>query len=334
MRIWIYMILPFMLACGVRPALQLDGSRVPNYGQLDLWAAHPDKIDSADLTPSSDFLDRQIEAEVDVFFLHPTTYTGDQGHKFWNAPISDAKLIKKTDETTIRHQASIFNASGRVYAPRYRQAHLHSYFTKKNPGEVKRAFELAYQDVKSAFQTYLDDYNEGRPIIIAAHSQGTTHGVRLIKEFFDGKPLGQKLVVTYLVGMPVGKRSFKTIAPCESAVDVNCFCSWRTFKAGYLPKKGVYGDSILVTNPLSWENTTTPVGKSQNKGGVLFKYHADPVPNLTDAQIQNGILWASKPKFPGSIFMTFRNYHIADYNLYWVNVRENAQQRVERFLRN
>lgn len=334
MKSWVFLLFSFFFGCSVRPAFHLDTSSKPDYRKLELWAAHPDKADSADLTPTQDFHDLQSTAKVDVFFLHPTTYTGDRGQKFWNAPIDDLKLMKKTDETTIRHQASIFNGAGRVYAPRYRQAHLRAYFTQKHPQEVKRAFDLAYEDVKAAFQEYMQTYNQGRPIILAAHSQGTTHGMRLLKEFFDGQPLQQKLVAAYLVGMPVDKAYFKSIAPCESADDVTCFCSWRTFKSGYIPKKGVYGDSILVTNPLSWDNTPTLVGKSQNRGGVLFKYHAEPFPELTDAQVHQGILWANKPRFPGSIFMTFRNYHVADYNLYWVNVRENVKLRTERYLTN
>jgi hypothetical protein len=43
--------------------------------------------------------------------------------------------------------------------------------------------------VKTAFLYYLQHYNNGRPIIIASHSQGATHGKRLLKEFFDGKEL-------------------------------------------------------------------------------------------------------------------------------------------------
>ena len=83
--------------------------------------------------------------------------------KNWNASIEDRKLNDKTDGSTILYQASIFNGAGKVYAPRYRQAHLHAYFTNKRKGEAQKAFELAYADVKAAFEYYLQHYNQGRP---------------------------------------------------------------------------------------------------------------------------------------------------------------------------
>ncbi len=41
------------------------------------------------------------------------------------------------------------------------------------------AFDLAYEDLKTAFENYLKHYNKGRPIIIASHSQGSLHALRL-----------------------------------------------------------------------------------------------------------------------------------------------------------
>ena len=59
-----------------------------------------------------------------------------------------------------------------------------------------------------------------RPIIIASHSQGTTHAARLLKEFFDGKDLQYDLVAAYLVGMPVPKDYFKNIKVCETPTEI------------------------------------------------------------------------------------------------------------------
>ncbi|PQM64611.1 MAG: hypothetical protein CML49_09100, partial [Rhodobacteraceae bacterium] len=43
-----------------------------NYGSLDFWAAHPKKLDGADVSPTGFNFDRQEDAEIDVFFVHPT----------------------------------------------------------------------------------------------------------------------------------------------------------------------------------------------------------------------------------------------------------------------
>lgn len=298
-----------------------------DYRDLNHWAAHPDKDDPSDNTPERIY---PVQKNADVFFLHPTTYIGEKGEDQWNASITDEKLNRKTDDGTILFQASAFNHAGRVYAPRYRQAHLDVYFTKDTISALK-AFDLAYQDVRNAFEVYLKDYNQGRPIVIASHSQGTNHAERLINEYFNGKRLQKQLVAAYLIGMPVAKDRFQFIAPCRDSLDTNCFISWRTFKHGHEFYKDGKGDSISVTNPLSWTTTEEFVPKSKSKGSLLRDfnkiYH-----ELVDAQVHNGILWANKPKFKGSFFLRTKNYHVADINFYYFNIRQNAAQRVDAFI--
>lgn len=299
----------------------------PDYSQLDYWAAHPDKKDLADNVPhESDFKDEQATAEVDVFFLHPTTLTKGGG---WNGDLKNVALNKKTDESTILYQASIFNGAGRVFAPRYRQAHYHSYFTRDS-ATAKAAFELAYLDLKNAFEHYLKHWNNGRPIIVAGHSQGAQHGKRLLKEYFDGQNLKNRLVIAYLVGMPITKDFFATIPVCEKVEQTGCFCSWRTFKLGFEPKTFPLGDKIAVVNPLSWTTDKAFFDKSHHKGYVLIGFKASK-PNMIGTQANNGILWSEKPMFKGSILFRAKNYHAADFNLFYHNIREDAKRRVGLF---
>jgi DUF3089 family protein len=307
-----------------------DSSK-PDYSDPENWAALPNRTDSADQTPHPDLVDLQQSTEVDIFFLHPTTYLGKKGENQWNAPIDDDKLNQKTDESSIKNQASIFNGAGRVYAPRYRQAHYENYFTKDTIN-AKKAFHLAYLDTKAAFEYYLEHYNNGRPIIIAAHSQGTTHAATLLKDFFDGKPLQNQLVAAYLVGMPISTDYFKHIKVCETPEETGCFCSWRTWKKNHLPKSHNEEINIGVTNPLNWKTDSSYAPKKLNEGSVLRKFEKSFYPGITDAKVIDGVLWITKPKFPGSFLVWFKNYHIADYNLFYVNVRKNAQLRATTFL--
>ena len=143
----------------------------PRYSDINFWAAHPDKYDPSDSIPAPLKPAYIYDSTVDVFFLHPTTFT-QKGAQSWNADLADVNLNVKTDYTTILYQASAFNEC-RVFAPRYRQAHLRAYFV--NGTEAAHAFDIAYEDVKAAFNYYLEHYNNNRPFIIASHSQGTTH---------------------------------------------------------------------------------------------------------------------------------------------------------------
>lgn len=319
-------------SCTTKPKSRFNYLKIPVppiYERAAFWAALPEKEDAADLTPDG-LEDRQEEAAVDVFYIHPTTYTNEPGNKYWNGAANAPDLMEETDSTAIKYQASLFNGVGRVYAPRYRQAHIEAYYTKKYKRSAQRALDMAYADVKVAFEYYMENYNEGRPIIIAAHSQGTTHGIRLVREFFDGKSLQEQLIAAYLVGMPVKENEFGTIPPCQTPEEIGCFCSWRTFRDGYTPKNHPKDNNISVINPLTWMIEQPEASREANKGAVLRNFN-DVIPNAVDAKVHNGLLWVNKRKFPGSFFFNRKNYHIVDYNFYYVNVRENARQRAEAF---
>lgn len=126
--------------------------------------------------------DRQGEAAADVFFLHPTTYFSGES---WNQPLDDPETNRRTDERVLRNQASAFNGAGRVFAPRYRQATLGAFFTD-DTADADAARALAYSDVRRAFRHYLAEWGGDRPLVIAAHSQGSRMALRLLSEHFAG----------------------------------------------------------------------------------------------------------------------------------------------------
>ena len=303
-----------------------DGN--PDYGNLDYWAAHPWKHDPSDSVPAP--LRNEIRDSIaDVFFLHPTTYTLKREKK-QNADIDDDYINAKTDYSTILFQASVFNQQCRVFAPRYRQAHIANFFSKDKE-KATETFELAYEDLKNAFEYYLKNWNKGRPIIIASHSQGSLLAERLLKEFFEGKPLQKQLVVAYVIGWPVPKEYFTSLNMCADSLQTGCLCSWRTFRKGFVPYylKNENGNSY-VTNPLNWTTGNEYASKKMNKGSVLTKFNTIFY-QTTDAQISNGLLYVKKPKFPWSFIYFTSNYHIADINLYYLNIRENVKSRIDAF---
>jgi hypothetical protein len=326
-----------LTACGSIPVLPENNSfpvpAAPDYSEPQNWAATPFVQDEADRTPGTELKDLQSTAEADVFFLHPTVYRkAIKGNDLWNANLGDEKLNESVDESAILNQASIFNAAGRVFAPRYRQANIAVYY-KQGREVSQRALDTAYTDALAAFDYYLKTWNDGRPIIIASHSQGTTHAKRLLSDRFDSKPLRKKLIAAYLVGMPVSANAYSTIPVCENATQTGCFVSWRTYRKDFTPKKN-YRDTvsnIAVVNPLSWTTDETRAPANLNKGGVLYNYEKGPMPGLVWAERRGAGLFTSKPKFFGDVLFRTKNYHIGDFNLFWVNVRENTVERVEAF---
>ena len=311
----------------------------PDYSNLNYWAAHPWKWDPSDSVPAP-LQNEPRDSMVDVFFLHPTTYTNKMNE--FNAGIDDEYINAKTDYSSILYQASVFNNQCRVFAPRYRQAHITNFFSNDKE-KAAQAFELAYADVKSSFQYYLQHWNNQRPLIIASHSQGSLLAEKLLKEFFDAsttalagqassaQPLKIKLVVAYIIGWPVPKDYFTSLKMCEDSLQTGCICSWRTFRKGFVP---FYlknkPDASFATNPLTWTTGNEYASKKMNTGSVLRKFNKIYT-QTTDAQVSNGLLYVSRPRFPWSFLYFSKNYHAGDINLYYMNTRKNIQQRINMF---
>jgi hypothetical protein len=305
-------------------------SPAPDYADGASWAALPTRHDSAHATPRRTALrDEQASAAADVFFIHPTTYFWRAA---WNADVANCRLNRYTDKSTIRKQATVFNAAARIYAPRYRQATLYSFFDSTANTSGRRALDLAYADVRRAFEYYLAHYNHGRPIIIAGHSQGTDHATRLLHEFFDTNPtLRRQLVAAYLIGFKVKPQEYQTIRPCQDSLETGCFIAYNSVATGNdFPPFHPYA----VTNPLTWTTDTLLAPARLNQGGVSQRFKRID-PQVTDARIHQGLLWVTPPRpagyprflLPGEWILR-HSYHIADYNLFYLNLRTNAKARV------
>jgi len=306
-----------------------SGDGKPGYDDLNYWAAHPWKKDPSDSVPAP-LQNQWWDSAADVFFLHPTTFTKRKYRNIHNASIDDDYINAKTDYSSILYQASVFNQQCRVFAPRYRQAHIYNFF-KKDKKNADAAFDLAYEDIKSSFEFYVRTWNNGRPVIIASHSQGSLLAERLLSDFFENKPLMNRLVAAYIIGWPVPKEYFTSLKFCEDSLQTGCICSWRTVRRGFVPYfiRNEKGNSY-VTNPLTWTTGNEYAPRNLNKGSVLLRFNKIYT-KTTDAQVSNGLLYIRKPKFPWSFLYFTRNYHVADINLYYMNLRENISRRIAMF---
>ena len=302
--------------------INLSGN-TPNYSEIDYWVEHPKKEKHYASLPKN-YLD-SLEKEnpnIDAFFIHPTLYLKGTS---WNADINDKKLNKEIGNAAIKNQASVFLGIANIYAPHYRQMHIQSYYDLKNG---LQAFEVAYSDVKNAFIYYWENFNKGNKFIIAGHSQGTNHAERLLKEIIlKNDSMKNQLLVSYLPGMPI-KQFHKDLPPCSSPNQLDCFLSWRSLAEGYFPADWEVSDSIFCVNPISWKIDSLPSQK-KNHLGILFQNHKIHYPNSIEAYTDKGVVWIKPIKIPFARFYKMKNYHIADYNLYWINIRNNLRYRLK-----
>lgn len=318
----------------VRPFSAASAGPAPDYGRAASWAARPPAPAGAKRPggPAAYFRPALADTTADVFFIHRTTYFFRLGR--WNARLDNRRLNRYTDRTSIRQQASVFGAAGRLFAPRYRQATLYSFFDRQQQPDSagRRALDLAYADVRAAFQYYLAHDNHGRPLILAGHSQGTYHATRLLHEFFDHDPqLRRQLVAAYLVGFRARPDEFQTLTPCADSLATGCYVAWNAVLTGHADPSY---QGLLATNPLTWTLDTAATPAALNRGGAPRRLgRLDP--HLTGAQVHDGLLWVESPAAPGYPRLRIPgqrplrySYHLADYGLFYANVRRNALARV------
>lgn len=316
----------------VKPAAtfaQTAPPQAPDYAKSEHWAALPHRADAADFVPDG-FSDGQAKAGVDVFFIHPTTYLSSAG---WNAPIGYEPADNWVRNAVLPGQASAFNGDARVYAPHYRQAQIYAFFDLE--GDGNDALELAYLDITAAFEQYLKEYNNGRPFIVAGHSQGALMARWLLERRISGTPLVKSLVAAYPVGYPMSapelNKSIPDIPICAAATQVGCLVTWNTISEGYRALMAT--QDLVCVNPLTWTNDGTPAGFEDNAGGLSIALKS-VIPGVVDAQCKNGMLHVREIRtdvYDDLPSMGKGNHHLIDYALYWSNIRINVGERIDAY---
>jgi hypothetical protein len=321
----------------------------PDYTIAGSWAALPEKQDNADLVPPG-FSDGQIGARADVFFIHPTTHLSRQS---WNAAVDDEAGRQRVDGLILRYQASAYNGCCRIFAPYYRQATLGSFF-EPNQTDGQKALLFAYEDVRRAFRDFIDNRSNNRPFIVAGHSQGSWHLVNLLRDDILGTPLADRMVAAYPIGYAIPDDILPGIEPCSSPEQTGCLVTWSTFleggdSSGLGSSTGFdYGNGIkpsngkrfICVNPLLWTNSDAKAPASLNVGAIPAmlgsKNIPAPEPGVASAECRDGTLYTALEKTDGYDVLPFPdgNQHAYDYNLFYMNLRDNALQRVNAFLAN
>ena len=302
----------------------------PDYSTDSGWAALPQTQDGADIThpgltaPSG-------TTDVAVFFVHPTTYLSKEG---WNSPIDDAKSRARIDDLVMPAQASAFNLCCDIYAPRYRQATLWSYWVLEGSGQ--KALDFAYADVERAFDEFLARIGE-RPFILAAHSQGGHHLRTLLAGRISGTDLQSRMVAAYPIGIAIDPVSFSEKAPdipvCKTATQTGCYVTWNSRG----PKAQIWADMPGATcvNPLSWRTDGAKVGADQNPGTLAVSEKTRLEPGVTSAQCTDDRLLVGT--FQSDMFEGLKmswgkdNFHVLDYGLFYTSIRQNAMDRVRAY---
>ena len=280
------------------------------------------------------------DKNADVFFVCPTVYFGSD----------DSYNMELTDEDTkesflgaTNMEKGIYDADSRFFAPYYSQVGFNVYSMGSSDSE--QYFELAFDDVKSAFEYYYENCNDDRPIILAGFSQGSDMCIRLLKECFKDKDRQDQLIACYAIGWRITDEEIKEYPQlkfAEGESDTGVIISFNSEAENIddslmIPK----GIKTLSINPLNWKTDSTIADKSLNLGACFTNYDGKiekEINNLTGAYIDDvrGALKVNDvtpEEYPAGIDIFEEGiYHLYDYQFFYRNLQNNVQTRINSYL--
>src|SRR5688500_9676891 len=160
----------------------------PDYTQADTWIAQPGLPDDPSRWLPDGATVSSTANGAAIFYIHPTTYLQRDR---WNALLQPDAQTEFRTRLFVQTQGSAFNTAGDVWAPRYRQAAYGSFLLDNT--DARAAIDLAYSDVERAFGQFLAGLPADQPIILAGHSQGALHLMRLLRDRVAEQPIRDRV---------------------------------------------------------------------------------------------------------------------------------------------
>ena len=203
-------------------------------------------------------------------------------------------------------------------------------------GAMNKSFILLATLLFSAIGTWLLAYNGYNPMLFAIGGGIVGFVLVLIASF---KPETSTWVApgyALFEGLFIGGISafFEAAYPgiviqavsCTFVTFIICFALYK-----YQIVKVTEKFKSIVTNPLTWDSNQPSANRMVNEGAVLYNFNK-VIPKVAGAINHEGVLWTPYPKFFGNFLYKTSDYHIADFNFYYLSVRKNASDRTTQYI--
>ncbi len=282
------------------------------------------------------------DKDVDVFFVAPTNLSGsDYQHNLDVYNSSDRSSFL----SSVNLERDIYAETGRFYAPYYRQVCFNVY-NMEDQDAAQQYYDLAYEDVRSAFLYYLTYCNNGRPFILAGFSQGASICLQLLEEFFDDEELASQLVACYAIGWSVTQDmvdEYPQLKMAQGEDDTGVIISYNS-EAMYIQSSTLVpaGTKSLSINPLNWKTDSTYASAEENLGACFCNPDTGAVqeeyPAFTGAYLdpERGTLKVTD--VDPTVYTAYLSnnddgvFHIYDFIFFYRNLQENVAVRTAAYL--
>ena len=184
-------------------------------------AAETEVLDYA-LPENWAYYDLGEDKPVDVFLICPTVDTRSPTNTF-----DLNEKIKGRFVGVLDGEKGIYEETGRLFSPYYRQMSINAYRLSEEERAPFR--EIAYSDISAAFRWYLENENDERGIILAGFSQGADMCLQLMKDYFSDEQLLDQLVFVYAIGWHLSQEmteQYPQIVAARSETDTGVVISY------------------------------------------------------------------------------------------------------------
>jgi hypothetical protein len=286
-----------------------------------------------------------ISKDVDTFYIYSTSYVETsfkEGAPDY-ATLDNPEMVERAQSEYVAH-ATVFEDATNVFAPYYRQAGMrYAGEVAAKTGNIDAALlGKPYEDIVTALDYYFENYNEGRPFIIAGHSQGSSMTLLVLKKYFKEHPdYYKRMVAAYAIGFSVTKDYLAANPHLKFATgerDTGVIISWNTEGRQNVEenaKNVVVLPGAISINPLNWKLDETYAPASENLGslvgdektgmGKIGDIGADAKINLARGVIVTN---AKADPVPMPEFFGPASFHDNDYTFYYNNIRDNVAKRI------
>jgi len=301
-----------------------------DYSQIKNWLHLPDNA----------------EKDIDVFYVYPTAWFKEDPSEP-NICAIDNRIMLIGSKAAFDRQATAFETVGNIYSPFYQQGDASYILTLPEKERWDFVGGTPAKDVSAAFDYYINNYNNNKPFILVGHSQGAMMLMFLLKDYMIEHPeVYERMVSAYVIGYSV-TNDYMANNPhlkfANNADDTRVIISYNTQSPDI-----AFGKNILVTdttslviNPINWKRDGTMAAASENLGSYMPNSLGSysKVDNLADAQIDlaQGVVVCSTVDDEAmyTLSPTFNRgvYHSFDIPFYYYNLRENAENRANNFMK-
>ena len=282
------------------------------------------------------------EKNVDVIFLYPTVY-GTMVEAEEDMSYIDDMSMRIGAALTAATQAGVFGENCNLFIPYYRQFTVDALL--KMDEEYPELLEYCVsQDIYRMLDYYFKYENQGRPFLLAGHSQGSLWLTFVLEGYMAKHPeYLENMVAAYVIGYSVTEEYLERnphLKFAEGADDTGVIVSYNTEGPGNEDQFNcVVQEGAISINPINWKRDDTYADLEENLGSLNSEGEIGP--GTADARIdpERGVVVCRSieavPELQAALAEYFgpESYHLQDYSLYYGNLQKNVADRIAAFER-